>query len=104
MSIIHGVIREEYDRLKKLNEKYIQEITLLPKGSVSKKERNGKFYFYLAFREKQKVITKYIGRTDSEKSKGIIEQVKKRKILEDKLKKVRSNLKELDRVLNGKKI
>lgn len=104
MSIIQGVIREEHDRLKKLDKKYIEEILLLPKGSISKKERNGKFYIYLVFREKRKVITKYIGRTDSDKSKGVVEQVKKRKLLEDKLKKVRSNLKELDRVLNGKKI
>lgn len=104
MSIIHDVIKEEHDRLKQLKQKYIQEMQMLPKGAISKKERNSKFYLYLTFREKQKVISKYIGKFGSEKVKSVIEQIEKRKVLEDKFKKVHKNLKELERVLNGKKI
>jgi len=104
MSIIQDVLKEEYERLKSLEQKYEREIEFLPKGTISKRVRNGKFYFYLVYREKQKVITQYIGKIESQKSQETIEQVKKRKQLEDKLKQVRINIKELKRVINGKKI
>jgi len=104
MSIIQDVLKEEYERLKSLEQKYKREIEFLPKGTISKRVRNGKFYLYLVYREKQKVITKYIGKIESQKSQETIEQVKKRKQLEDKLKQVRINLKELERVIDAKTI
>ena len=104
MSIIKDVIKEEQDRLKKLKQKYIHKIQSLPKGAVSKKERNGKFYLYLTYREKHKVISEYIGNWESVKAKSVIKQIEQRRILEKKLKKVKKNLQELKRVLNGKKI
>jgi len=104
MSIIKDVINEEQERLKKLKQKYIHEIQSLPKGAVSKKERKGKFYLYLTYREKQKVISEYIGNWESVKAKSVIKQIEQRRILDKKLKKVKENLQELERVLNGKKI
>lgn len=104
MSIIKDVLTEEHDRLKKLKQKYIQEIQLLPKGAITKKIRKNSFYLYLTYRENKKVISKYIGNWESEKVKSVIDKIEQRRLLEDKLKKVYNNLKELERVLNGKKI
>lgn len=104
MSVIKDVLKEEHERLKNLKQKYIQEIQALHKGAITKKARNNKFYLYLTYREKKKVISKYVGNWESEKVKSVIKQIEQRKVLENKLKKVHKNLQELERVLNGKKI
>ncbi len=104
MSIIKDVITEELKRLKTLEKKYFREIHSLPKGAISKKVRNGNFYLYLTYRENRKVVSKYVGSWNSERAKSVIKQIEQRKKLEDKLKNVRRNLRELERVLSGKKI
>ena len=104
MSVIKDVLKEEHDRLKRLKTKYTKEIQILPKGAITKKARNNKFYLYLTYREKEKVISKYIGNWESEKVKSVIKQIEKRKVIENNLKKVYKNLQELERVLNGNKI
>jgi len=104
MSILKDIINEEQERLKRLKQKYIREIKLLPKGAISKKERNGRFYLYITSRKKEKVVSEYIGNWESEKAKSVIKKIEQRKIIEDKLKKVKKNLQELERVLDGKKI
>ncbi|MCK5852389.1 hypothetical protein KAH27_05090 [bacterium] len=104
MSVIHGVLREEYERLLSLQENYKKELVLFPKGAISKKKRASNYYLYLVYREGRKVITKYIGRLESLKSQEIIQQINERKIIDEKLKQVNKNIIELERILNGKKI
>ncbi len=69
MSYLKSVLQEEYERLKALVEKYNDEISALPHGSISIKKRNRKEYVYLAYRKKENVKFEYIGSISSEKSK-----------------------------------
>jgi hypothetical protein len=104
MSYLKSVLQEEYERLKALLEKYNNEISALPHGSISIKKRNQKEYVYLAYRKKENVKFEYIGSISSEKSKNVVKKVKLRKESEIKLKQVRKDLEEIKKVINGRKL
>jgi len=104
MSYIKNIMREEHQRLQALCKKYINKIESLPKGSVSVKKRNQNEYLYLANRRDGKVKFDYIGPVGSEKARDIMEQVELRKDYKKKLKQVKSDLKEIEKVIHGRKI
>lgn len=104
MSIIKGVLEEEYNRLVHLRDRYLNDIANLPKGSLSIKEKSGQEYAYIAHREGKKVVFDYIGKATSDEVKKLKERIKKRKDYEKKLKSIKSDLKELERALGGRKI
>jgi hypothetical protein len=90
-------VTKKRKRQKEICDKYKDEISSLPKGSISIKKRNQKEYLYLAYRQKEKVKFNYIGPLLSDVSKDIIKKVKLRKQFEEKLKQVKSNLKNIGR-------
>ena len=104
MSYLKSVLQEEYERLKALFQKYKDEISALPHGSISIKKRNQKEYVYLAYRKEGKVKFEYIGSLSSEKSKNVVIKVKLRKEYEIKLKQVRKDLEDIEKVINGRKL
>lgn len=103
MSVIKHVLKEEYDRLLELADNYENKIQDLPKGSISKKARDNNIYLYRAYRDSEKVRFIYIGKEGSEQAKKAVsdrnELIKYRKLL----KKVKSEIKEIKRILNGYK-
>jgi hypothetical protein len=104
MNFLKSIIEEEQHRLMALKKKYQSEILSLPRGSISIKKRNKKKYIYLAVREKEKVKFQYIGPALSQKPEDIIQKIQKRKDFEEKLKKIKKDLMEIEKVLHGKKI
>lgn len=101
MNYISEIIIREKERLTELKSSYENQLERLPKGSVQKKVQNGKVYYYLAFRDSNRVITKYIG-GDSE-AKKIKEQVEKRKHAVAMIKKIKEELKRIEKALEGAK-
>lgn len=97
-------MQEEHQRLQALYQKYMDKIDALPKGTVSIKKRNEIDYIYLASRRDGKVKFDYIGSADSENARKILEQVKFRKEYELKLKQVKADLKQIEKVIHGRKI
>lgn len=104
MSYVKNIMKEEHQRLQALSKKYINKIDSLPKGSVSIKKRNKSEYLYLANRRDGKVKFDYVGSVGSEKARKIMEQMESRKDHKQKLKQVKSDLKEIERVIHGRKI
>lgn len=104
MSYIKNIMQEEYQRLEALSHKYSDKIAGYPKGTVSIKKRNKREYLYLASRENGKLKFNYIGSVESDKVRDILSQVNFRKQYENKLKQVKSDLKEIRRVIHGRKI
>ena len=96
MAAVFDVLRDERNRLRELSERYSQEISDLPKGSLSRKRRGNSEYCYLAYREAGRVKFDYIGRADSEK-------IQRRRALEEKLRLVNQNLEEVERSLRGQR-
>lgn len=104
MSHIKDIIREERRRLRTLSRKYSDKIASLPQGTVSIKKRNNSDYLYLACRRDGKVKFDYIGSAGSDKARQVLEQVRSRKDYEKKLSQVKSDLKEIEKVIHGREI
>jgi hypothetical protein len=96
--IIKDVNREEYERQLKLLESYRAMISQLPKGCINKKKRGNGIYIYLNYREGSKVKSRYIGKSGSDAAEKIVVQIEKRRDIENKLKEVKNNICELERV------
>jgi hypothetical protein len=103
MSIGQDILKDEQKRLKKLLHNYKKELSGFPNGSLSRKKRGNSSYVYLAYRKGNKVIFKYIGKEDSDKVKELEERIQERKKLENKIKKVKSDLAEVKMGLRAKK-
>lgn len=102
MSTIFHVMKEEYNRLIEADQAYRHNIDKMPHGSPRIKHIRNRDYLYLARREGSKVVYDYIGATDSEQAKNILEQVERRKRYEGLLKDIHRNLKDVKKVLRGK--
>ena len=104
MSYIKNIMQDEHQRLQGLSKKYSNKIASLPKGAVSIKKRNKSEYLYLANRRGGKVKFDYIGSVGSENARKVLEQVKFRKDYELKLKQVKVDLRQIEKVIRGRKI
>lgn len=91
-SVIEGVLLEERERNLMMQRQYLSEIAQLPKGSVIKKSRKGKIYYYLSYRNGGKVVSNYLG-NDAEQIKEVRHRIEKRKHLEGLVKRLRHELK-----------
>lgn len=72
-----------------------QKISNLPSGSITKKNINGKVYFYHRWTENKKRIEKYIPNNEIENYRV---QIEERKKLENKLKKIKASLQKREKV------
>ena len=61
---IKAVLREELDNSVRMQERYEQELSKLPKGSLVKRRIRGHEYYYLVYREDGKVRSVYRGKPD----------------------------------------
>lgn len=102
MSTIFHVMKEEYDRLIEADLAYRHTIAKMPHGSPRVKHIRNRDYLYLARRDGVKVVYDYIGATDSQQAKHVLEQIERRKRYEALLKDIRTNLKDVKKVLRGK--
>ena len=103
MAMVFDILEEERERLLSLRQLYENEIAELPRGSLSKKKRWNREYVYRAFRESGRVKFEYVGPVGSEAAEELAAQVERRRGLEGKLKKVRENLKQVERGLRGRR-
>ena len=101
MALVFDVLEEEKHRLLSLEAKYRQQLTELPRGSISRKKRRNREYLYLAYRDSGKVKFEYIGPVGSEAAQEAEVQVQRRKDLERKLRQVEENLADVERGLRG---
>ena len=101
MSIISTLLIKEKNRNEKMIIEYTRELDILPKGTINEKKVKDKIYYYLPFREGDKVITKYLGKNEDSLSL-IKEQLARRKQLEhmlQKLKEEKIQIKKLEAML-----
>lgn len=90
MSVLEEVLLEEYDRALRIKEGILNEQKSLPRGSVQRKVIGGREYYYLMYRDGDKVVSEYIRNSDVE-------------LYRQKIEKRRENnqsLKELDKSIN----
>ena len=80
-----------------------KSIEFLPKGHINTLYRNGKGYYYLTYREGQKVKNEYLGpegKTDLNKT---INKLHKRQVIEVELKELKKQERKLKKLINSAK-
>jgi hypothetical protein len=103
MEILDGVLKEELERLKELVRNYEQEISELPKGSLVKKNIKGHIYYYLNYRKGVKGIFKYIGKLNKNELDKIKKKIEERRKLIKLNRKVKKDIKNLEKMIYGRK-
>lgn len=98
------MLKEELARLRVLEKKYIEYINQCPKGSIAVKKRSNAAYAYLAYRDKDRIIFKYLGPYDSDKVKELRQKLAKCREYIINLKSVRNDIRDIKRILALKSI
>lgn len=98
-SIVKGVLREELDRSLSLKERYEKKLDEYPKGYLLERKMRGKVYYYLSYREGNRIRQKYLGSLSSEEVKKYKNRIKDKKALRQQLAEVKANIKYLERLL-----
>lgn len=102
MSIIFGIMKEEYDRLCEAERIYRKSVDSAVQGAPRIKHIGSKDYLYLERRDGQKVIYEYVGPAGNEKAAAVLNAVKRRRKDQESLKRIMLDLKDVKKVLRGK--
>lgn len=102
MDMIKGVLQEQLEYALEAKRRYNENIKELPYGSLSEKERNGKLYYYLAYRKDGKMKFDYLGKLFDEEIEEYNEKIEKRRLYKNILKNLNKEIKYLKKVLNVK--
>ena len=94
MKILQSILSESKDYYLDASKKIYGRLASLPKGCVKERIIGGKKYYYLQYRQKNKVVQKYIG---NKYPGDIAKQIEERKALKKELKKVKEALKIIKR-------
>ena len=101
MCLLASLLLKEKNRNEKMIIEYNRELKTLPKGSIKPKKEKDKIYYYLIFRDGDKVITKYVGK-DEASLISLREQLVRRKQIDEiikKLKEEKTQIKKLEAIL-----
>lgn len=98
-TVIKGVLEEELERNERMTKRYQIELRNLPKGSIVKRKIGNQEYYYLSYREKKKVIAKYIGKAESVDVAELQAKLDKRKYIMGVLKSLKQEEKEIKSAL-----
>jgi len=98
MNMIKEMLVEERDRNHEMQRIYRSEIDKLPRGTVVIKKSGKQDYCYLQYREKEKVISQYVGRADEHASR-LQAQIAERRELQRLLRRLQNEERYLEKVL-----
>lgn len=96
MSVLMDVLKEEYDRSKRIVASIDKELSKLPAGYISKKRIGGNIYYYIQFKENGKLKSQYINKDDALKYNKKV--LRRRELLKNK-KELLMDQKKIERVL-----
>lgn len=98
MNMILTTIIQEKQRIEYMRERYQEELSRLPKGTISEKKSGEKVYYYLKYRDGGKVVSRYISKSAIDEVRA---QVEKRKHIEAMIKSLQEELVIADKALEG---
>ena len=101
MQLIYSILEEERKRNEYMLERYVKELSLLPKGKITPKITKANTYYYLKYRDGQKVCAKYIGMNE-ENIALVEEQLERRKVVErivKELKEEQAKIKKMEAII-----
>ena len=101
MNYLLVMLKKEEKRNNNMMSEYLRELDSLPRGSIKEKTVNGNKYYYLNYRDGDKVVSKYVGK-DNDLIIELKEQLKRRKQIEELLKmliKERSDIQKMEAII-----
>jgi len=104
MKVIMGVLSEELQNSLQMRERYRQALQSLPRGSLVEKNIIGRKYYYLAFRENEKVRFVYKGKLSEAEVRRYKEAQKMRAKYRKLYRQVNQQIIFLKKVLRGKTV
>jgi len=97
-TVVYGMLQEEKQRNLEMQEVYEKEIEALCKGSIMLKKVSGNDYYYLKYRQGNKVKNDYIGKDESVVEE-IRKEIEKRKYLQGVLKRLKVEYKQISKIV-----
>ena len=98
---IKSVLREELENSLRMQERYEEELSRLPHGSLAKRIIKGNEYYYLVYREDGKVRSDYKGKSSPEEIAEYAAAKGKRVQYRKQLSKVKKQVRFLRGALRG---
>ena len=99
-AVIYSMLAEEKQRNLDMQEAHKREIEGLRKGSITTKTISGRNYYYLKYRQGNKVRNDYIGK-DETIVESIRQEIEKRKYLKNILKRLRTEYRQISMIVKG---
>ena len=101
MNAIETMMNSEYMRLDRIVMRLREECAQRPKGSLVAKRRGNGTYLYLVKREGGKVVTEYVGKEGTWRTKGIEAKVFERKRYAAELREAEIQIAKLRRMMKA---
>lgn len=92
MPVIKDVLKEELERLQRMEKAYLEKLSQLPKGCISMKKIAGKVYPYRSFRKGSQVRSEYL-KMSKEELELLKSQINQRRKYERALRSIREDSK-----------
>lgn len=97
--VVKSVLQEELKRVKSLRKKYEEKLARLPPGYLLKRGSPGREYYYLSYRDGEKIKQDYLGKLSKDEVRKYKEQMKLKKQIRQQIKEVKQNIRYLERLL-----
>lgn len=97
--IVKSVLKEELERVRSLQRRYEQKLKEYPAGYLLKRNSGSKIYYYLSYREEDRIRQKYLGSLSSDELKKYQRQMEEKKVVRDQMAQVKNNIRYLERLL-----
>ena len=101
MSVVLDAIKENLERNLYMQELYSKNMQSLRKGSLTVKNINGNEYYYLIYRDGEKVKTEYIGIKGKTDLKNIKKELKDRENYRTQILQLKKEEKELRKAIKA---
>jgi len=96
LSLIAETVLREKKRIEFMIDEYQQQLSELPRGTISATHAGNNTYYYLKYRENGKVVSRYLTTAEKEDLSGRIEE---RRHIENMLKSLKDELKFANKAL-----
>ena len=94
---------EQLENNRNRQEMLKNELLLLPKGHINTLYRNGKGYYYLTYRNGNKINNDYLGPAGKADLREIMEKLKKREDIKKEIKNLKEEEKELKKKIGRRR-
>ena len=98
MSILDEVLIEEYERSKRFKKMYQEKLQDLPKGYLSRKNIKGKVYYYLQYRDGEKIVSQFV---PNENVESLQKQIEDRRKYEKRVREVEADLRKIRKAVGS---